>query len=99
MKNRFGLENLGVGIGLRTVHYLEILERWPAIDWFEVLSDNFMHTRGRPLEILDEIAARYPLAMLGVSLSIGSVDPINWDYVRELKVLRARTGAHWVSDH
>jgi uncharacterized protein len=99
MKNRFGFEDLGVGIGLRTVHYGEILERWPAIDWFEVLSDNFMHTRGRPLEILDRIAERYPLAMHGVSLSIGSVDPIDWTYVRELKVLRARIGAHWVSDH
>lgn len=99
MKNRFGLENLGVGIGLRTVHYAEILERWPSIDWFEILSDNFMHTQGRPLEILDRVADHYPLAMHGVSLSIGSVDPIDWSYVRELKVLRARIGARWVSDH
>lgn len=96
---RFGLENLGVGIGLRTVHYADILERRPAIDWFEVLSDNFMHTKGRPLEILDRIADHYPLAMHGVSLSIGSADPIDWNYVRELRVLRARIGARWISDH
>jgi uncharacterized protein (UPF0276 family) len=99
MTNRFGLENLGIGVGLRTVHYAEILERWPSVAWFEVLSDNFMHTEGRPLEILDRIADRYPLAMHGVSLSIGSTDPLDWNYVRELKVLRARIGARWVSDH
>lgn len=99
MQPRFGYEDLGVGIGLRTAHYQEILSRWPAIDWFEVLSDNFMHTRGRPLEILDRIAERYPLVMHGVSLSIGSTDPLDWDYLRELKALRDRIGARWVSDH
>jgi uncharacterized protein (UPF0276 family) len=99
LEHRFGLQNLGVGIGLRTAHYEEILERWPAIDWFEILSDNFMHTQGRPLEILDRVADRYPLAMHGVSLSVGSTDPIDWSYVRELRVLRARTGARWLSDH
>ncbi len=99
MQPRFGFENLGIGIGLRTAHYQEILSRWPAIDWFEVLSDNFMHTQGRPLEILDRIAERYPLEMHGVSLSIGSTDALDWDYLRELKALRARIGARWVSDH
>jgi uncharacterized protein (UPF0276 family) len=69
------------------------------VDWFEVLSENFMQTEGRPLEILDQIAERYPLAMHGVSLSIGSTDPLDWDYLRELKALRQRIGAHWVSDH
>lgn len=99
MEDRFGLPQLGIGIGLRTAHYREILESQPAIDWFEVLSDNFMHTRGRPLEILDRVAERYPLAMHGVSLSIGSTDPLDWDYLRELKALRERSGARWVSDH
>ena len=99
MHNRFGLPNLGIGIGLRTTHYSEILERWPAIDWFEVLSDNYMHTAGRPLEVLDRIAGRYPLAMHGVSLSIGSTAPLDRNYLSELKALRARIGAHWVSDH
>ena len=99
MIERFGFRNLGIGVGLRTTHYREILEHAPAVDWFEVLSENFMQTAGRPLEILDQIAERYPLAMHGVSLSIGSTDPLDWDYLRELKALRDRIGAHWVSDH
>jgi len=99
MQERFGLRNLGIGVGLRTAHYREILEHSPSVDWFEVLSENFMQTAGRPLEVLDQIAERYPLAMHGVSLSIGSTDPLDWDYLRELKALRERTRAHWVSDH
>jgi uncharacterized protein len=99
MQHRFGLPNLGIGVGLRTTHYREILEQHPNVDWFEVLSENFMHTQGRPLEILDQIAERYPLAMHGVSLSIGSTDALDWDYLRELKALRRRIGAHWISDH
>lgn len=97
--NRFGFEQLGIGVGLRTAHYREILERRPRVDWFEVLSDNYLHTRGRPLEILDQIAEHYPLVMHGVSLSIGSTDPLDHDYLRQLKQLRNRIGARWVSDH
>jgi uncharacterized protein (UPF0276 family) len=96
---RFGLPNLGVGVGLRTSHYEHILEHWPECSWFEVLSDNYLHTQGRPLEILDRIAERYPLAMHGVSLNIGSTDPIDREYVGALKALRDRIGARWVSDH
>jgi uncharacterized protein (UPF0276 family) len=96
---RFGYANLGVGVGLRTAHYTHILEHWPEVAWFEVLSDNYLHTRGRPLEILDRIAARYPVAMHGVSLNIGSTDALDLDYVRELKALRERIGARWISDH
>lgn len=99
MQPRFGFDNLGIGVGLRTAHYSEILEGWPDVDWFEVLSENFMHTRGRPLEILDRIAERYPLVMHGVSMSIGSTDPLDWAYLRELKLLRDRIGARWLSDH
>jgi uncharacterized protein len=99
MQQRFAFEDLGIGVGLRTAHYQEILSSWPSVDWFEVLSENFMHTRGRPLEILDQIAERYPLVMHGVSLSIGSTDPLDWDYLHELKTLRDRIGARWVSDH
>lgn len=99
MQERFGFANLGIGVGLRTTHYPYILEHWPHVDWFEVVSENFMHTRGRPLEILERIAERYPLVMHGVSLSIGSTDPLDWTYLRELKALRDRIGAHWVSDH
>ncbi|HTQ04181.1 MAG TPA: DUF692 domain-containing protein [Polyangiaceae bacterium] len=93
------MPNLGVGVGLRTTHYAHILEQEPEVAWFEVLSDNYMHTRGRPLEILDRIAERYPIAMHGVSLNIGSTDPLDLAYVRELKALRDRIGARWVSDH
>jgi uncharacterized protein len=99
MIDRFGFPDLGIGVGLRTTHYREILEHSPPVAWFEVLSENFMQTEGRPLEILDQIAERYPLVMHGVSLSIGSTDPLDWDYLRELKALRQRIGAHWVSDH
>lgn len=96
---RFGLPNLGVGVGLRTAHYTHILEQSPEVAWFEVLSDNYLHTRGRPLEILDRIAERYPVALHGVSLNLGSVEPLDREYIRELKGLRDRVGAHWVSDH
>jgi uncharacterized protein (UPF0276 family) len=97
--NRFNLPNLGVGLGLRTVHYTRILETKPPVDWFEILSDNYMQTAGRPLYYLDAIAERYPIVMHGVSLSIGSSDPIDQAYVAELRSLRDRTRARWVSDH
>jgi len=97
--NRFGLPDLGVGLGLRTVHYAHIVEAQPEVDWFEILSENYMQTAGRPLEWLDAIADRYPVVMHGVSLSIGSTDPLDRDYLTELRALRDRTGARWVSDH
>ncbi len=99
MSNRFGLPDLGVGLGLRTVHYARIAEAQPEVDWFEVLSENYMQTRGRPLEWLDRVAGRYPVAMHGVSLSIGSTDPLDRGYLAELRALRDRCGARWVSDH
>ena len=92
-------EDLGIGVGLRTVHYGHIVEHWPAVDWFEILSENYMNTAGRPLYFLDQIAERYPIVMHGVSLSIGSTDELDWDYLRGLKALRERVGARWVSDH
>lgn len=99
MANRFGLPDLGVGLGLRTVHYTHIVEAQPEVDWFEILSENYMQTAGRPLEWLDAIAARYPVVMHGVSLSIGSTDPLDRAYLTELRALRDRTKARWVSDH
>jgi uncharacterized protein (UPF0276 family) len=99
MSNRFGLPDLGVGVGLRTAHYAHILEARPAVDWFEILSENYMQTAGRPLYFLDAIAERYPVAMHGVSLSIGSTDPLDRGYLTELRALRDRTRARWVSDH
>jgi uncharacterized protein (UPF0276 family) len=97
--NRFDLPDLGVGVGLRTTHFTHILRERPAVDWFEVLSENFMQVGGRPMYVLDQVAERYPVALHGVSLSIGSTEPLNLDYLHELKVLARRTRAHWVSDH
>jgi hypothetical protein len=97
--NRFGLPDLGVGIGLRTVHFGEILAGKPALDWFEVLSENFMDTGGRPLHVLDRVVERYAVALHGVSLSIGSTDPLDRGYLQKLKALAKRTRAAWVSDH
>src|ERR1700722_5995093 len=99
MMNRFGLPDLGVGLGLRSVHYPRILAERPAVDWFEVLSENYMQTAGRPLYFLDAIAERYPVVLPGVSLSIGSTDPLDTAYLAELRALRDRTRARWVSDH
>jgi uncharacterized protein (UPF0276 family) len=97
--NRFGLADLGIGLGLRTVHYAHILEQRPAVDWFEIISENYLETSGRPLDFLDAIAKHYPIVMHGVSLSIGSTDPLNLEYLRQLRELRDRVKAHWVSDH
>ena len=88
-----------IGVGLRTTHYEHILAERPAVAWFEVLSDNYMHTRGRPLAYLDRIAERYPVVLHGVGLSIGSDDALDLRYLAELGALRDRVGARWVSDH
>jgi uncharacterized protein len=97
--NRFDFPNLGIGLGLRTVHYAHLLEHWPAVDWFEIISENYMQTAGRPLYFLDQIAERYPIVMHGVSMSIGGTDELDVDYLTELKALAERTCAVWVSDH
>lgn len=99
MTNRWGFKDLGIGVGLRTVHFGTILGQQPPVDWFEVLSENFMDTEGRPLHVLDRVAERYPVALHGVSMSIGSTDPLNLEHLRKLKALADRTKAHWVSDH
>jgi len=97
--NRWGFPDLGLGVGLRTVHYPHILEKKPEVDFFEILSENYMDTGGRPSWVLDQVAERYPIVMHGVSMSIGSVDPLNFDHLTKLKKLAARTRALWVSDH
>ncbi len=99
MANRWGYPDLGFGIGLRTVHYDHVLQNRPKIDWFEILSENYLDTGGRPLWILDQIAERYPVVLHGVSLNVGSKDPIDFEYLRKLKALDKRIGARWVSDH
>lgn len=97
--NRFKLPDLGIGVGLRTAHFAHILEREPDVDWFEILSENFMNTGGRPMHVLDSIAARYPIVMHGVSMSIGTTDKIEWRYMRELRELARRVKAVWLGDH
>jgi uncharacterized protein (UPF0276 family) len=99
MSNRWGLPELGIGVGLRTVHFGHVISKKPPVDWFEILSENFMDTGGRPLYILDQVRERYPIVLHGVSMSIGSTDPIDLEYLRKLKDLADRTRAHWVSDH
>jgi uncharacterized protein len=94
---------LGFGLGLRPQHYPAILdgpsEIARSIDWFEILSENYMVDGGRPLARLMEIRARYPIVMHGVSLSIGSTDPLHRDYLAHLKALAARVEPAIISDH
>ncbi len=96
---RLGHENLGFGIGLRAVHYAEILQNRPPIDWFEIISENYIDSQGRPRHVLDQIAEAYPIVMHGVSLSIGSTDELNFDYLQKVKDLASAVNARWVSDH
>lgn len=90
---------LGFGLGLRTDHYQYILDNKPAVDWFEILSENYMVPGGKPLANLDKIRADYPMVMHGVSLSIGSTDPLDKKYLNNLKQLAQRVEPHWISDH
>ncbi len=93
------IPNLGIGIGLRPFHYDDIFRDNPDIDWFEIISENFMVDGGKPLEILNRILERYPVVQHGVSLAIGSPDPLNFDYLKKLKELTKITKTPWVSDH
>ena len=93
------LPSPGFGLGLRAAHYEELVATRPALGWLEILSENYLVEGGRPLEWLDRIRADYPMAMHGVSLSIGSSDPLDWDYVRQLKALAESVQPLWISDH
>jgi uncharacterized protein len=90
--------NLGIGIGLRPVYLPEIFATWPEIDWFEIISENFLG-EGPPIQNLEKILERYPVVMHGVSLAIGSATPLDWDYLKKLKALAKKTRSPWVSDH
>ena len=91
--------NLGFGLGLRATHYEAIFDTKPALDWFEIISENYMVSGGRPLANLTRIRNDYPMAMHGVSLSIGSSDPLNIEYLRDLKKLSNRIEPAFISDH
>lgn len=91
--------SLGFGLGLRVEHYESILASRPAIDWFEALTENYLVPGGKPLHFLTRIREHYPIAMHGVSLSIGSTAPLDREYVAQLKTLAARIEPAWISDH
>lgn len=97
-------EQLGIGLGLRASHYDHVLSRRPAVSWFEAISENYMGLRGgpsggRPLEMLEEVRGRYPVTLHGVSLNVGSADPLNRDYLKRLKRLVRVIEPAIVSDH
>lgn len=93
------LPYLGFGLGLRPQYYSAILEQNPPVDWFEIISENYMVSGGKALYYLDQIRERYPLVMHGVSLSLGGTDVISQDYLQQLKKLMLRIKPAWVSDH
>jgi len=90
---------LGFGLGLRTDHYQYVIEHRPQADWFEIISENYMVPGGKPLANLDKICADYPVVMHGVSMLIGSTDPLNQGYLEKLKGLIERVEPLWVPDH
>lgn len=96
---RLGLPNLGFGVGLRTVHFPWLMNHEPEVDWFEIISENYMDNSGYARHVLERIAGVRPVVMHGVSLSIGSSDPLNYEYLRKLKELAAWVNPKWISDH
>lgn len=92
-------ESPGYGLGLRPVHYLDFLDKPQAVDWLEIISENYMVPGGKPLAMLDAILERYPVAMHGVSLSIGSTDGLDAQYLADLKTLANHVQPLWISDH
>ena len=90
---------LGFGVGLRTDHYQYVIDNKPDLDWFEVISENYMVPGGKPKYYLHAVREHYPVVMHGVSLSIASTDPLDQDYLKKLKTLSAEVQPEWVSDH
>src|ERR1700722_14114786 len=98
--NRFNAHtDYGIGIGLRIPHYQHIFDKKPVVDWFEIISENFMVRGGRTLAHLDQILERYRVVQQGVSMYFGSAEPLNRDHLRRLKALIKRTRTPWLSDH
>ena len=89
----------GCGLGLRRDHYQDVLSGRPDVPWFEVISENFMVPGGRPRHVLERVRADYPVALHGVSLSIGSAEPVKPDYLARLKALVGWVEPAIVSDH
>ena len=98
--NRFnGFTDYGVGVGLRIPHYKHIFSQKPVVDWFEIISENFMVEGGNALAVLDQILERYRVVQHGVSMYFGSAEKLNREHLRRLKALVRRTGTPWLSDH
>lgn len=91
--------DLGIGLGLRVPHYDHILNEKPTVAWFEVISESYMVEGGRPLEILDRILDQYEVVQHGVGLYPGNADGLDFDHLKRLKKLIARTKTPWISDH
>ena len=89
----------GFGLGLRTEHYRDFVDAPQAVDWLEIISENYLVDGGKPLHFLDRIRRDYPMVMHGVSLSIGGNDPLDWTYLRQIKGLVDRVEPAWISDH
>jgi uncharacterized protein (UPF0276 family) len=90
---------LGYGLGLRPSHYRDILDQLPAVDWFEALTENYLVPGGKPLYYLEQIRAHFPVVLHGVSMSIGASEPLNLEYLHQVKQLAQRIDAAWISDH
>ncbi len=97
--NKFGYKNLGFGLGLRSPHYDYILDNTPAVDWFEIITENYIDTHQGYWEFLAELRKTYPIVMHGVSLSIGSTDELNTNYLQKVKKLAEHINTPWISDH
>lgn len=91
--------DLGRGLGLRREHYRHVVESRPGVDWFEVISENFMGAGGNPRRVLENVRRDYPVVLHGVSLSVGSTDPLDERYLDELDVLARAVEPVWISDH
>lgn len=89
----------GAGVGLRSPHYQHIFAHKPAVPWFEVLSDNYLGAGGLPLHHLERVRQDYPITLHGVGMSLGSTDPLNFDYLNRLKQLAERLEPAYISDH
>jgi uncharacterized protein len=96
---RLGLPDLGIGVGLRVPHYRHIIEQRPDMDFFEIISENFMVDGGKPIYHLERVMEHYPLIQHGVSLGIGGPDAPDRDYLRRLKQLVRKVKPAWLSDH
>ena len=96
---RYEFPFLGFGLGLRRQHYGYVIDEHPDVDWFEVISENFMVAGGNPRRVLEAVRRDYPIALHGVSLSIGSTDPLDDAYLDALDTLARAVEPLWISDH